>query len=152
MTKKNRIAVTKGQLDTLSAKFTEKRNILLQRIADIENESERFRAEKQARYFYIDSDSVIMRDEDLSSKVDDMHFASGNYYQTEEQAKLGPEYFHANSEFTFWHPGMESRPKERPEGCEAFVSNWVGVESTPNTWNSGVYRWPKSSPVEWVKS
>lgn len=156
MTKQDRIHKLNELVVKIHAKFTKKLDSLNAEIKAIENENERWRAEKNEKYFSISRTGNVQGLSEDGEDLDNNLFEIGNYYQTEEQAKLGPEYFHANSEYTFWHPGMESRPKEIPEGCEAFFqanSRWeISLTTDMTKWTFLSRRWPKTSPVEWVKS
>ena len=148
MSRQERLAVVDAKIEKHQNKINK---CYIERGA-IMDESGRWRQEKGMHYHYTSDTGLPRSLEEAGHDTDNRLFKSGNYYQTEEQAKLGPEYFHANSEFTFWHPGMESRPKKIPEGCEEFRNDgWYGSIMSIDEWDYVTHRWPKTSPVEWVK-
>jgi hypothetical protein len=120
----------------------------------MEADKGRWRADKHGVYWALNDETgrAIQRN-DHSGDISHYQHKSGNYYQTEEQAKLGPEYFHANSEYMYWHQDMP-KPYSQPEGCQYYRlrdNSWVRSNDETDIWERSPRRWPKTSTVEWVK-
>ena len=146
------------RLKTLSNKIQKHQNKLYELQVErkaVMNETERWRAPEGDKYYYVDGDGIAECRRETLSDMDVMLFDTGNYHQTEAQAMLGPEYFHANSEYTYWHQDMP-KPRGMPEGCQVYGGTcgnreWKGDTITSSAWGNASRRWPKTSSVEWVK-
>ncbi len=97
-------------------------------ITFVKKKSGRWKPEEGERYFFVgDEGEVDDASFDYGINYPSYHerrLKVGNCFRSEEEAKKSYIYFAINSEYEYWHPGME--PPEDKEGWDCYHSKeWL---------------------------
>lgn len=86
-------------------------------------------------YFYMAGDGEIIKDLYQQHKADLKRMKIGNFFKTEKEAEESFPYFVINSEWDYWHVGMNKPAPELDECVEVevhYCGNWeTGFEWGP---------------------
>lgn len=106
-----------------------------------------WRADVGEKYRCVGTDGRLYSQPESGDYCDGTLHKSGNYFQTEENAKASLIYKVLNDKWYYWVAGVTELPDSTPDGCEVLYSAnqlWKANEnSCPTEWNNSPRRWPK---------
>lgn len=106
-----------------------------------------WRAKHNIRYKFVGTNGMVESHREDGDDCDDSLYESGNYFQTEEEAKASLIYKVLNDKWHYWVAGVTDLPDSIPDGCEVLDSIsrlWKAeANSCPTQWNNSPRRWLK---------